>query len=237
MKSSEVIQQELQTFVDEKKAAFFPRFFKTQKGDYGEGDQFIGITVPHMRKVAKSSFKEVELSEVEKLLQHPIHEYRLTALLILVYQFEKAKEEESQQAVVDLYLNNLAFVNNWDLVDSSAEKILGRYLFTKPKTLLYQFAEANNLWKQRIAIISTYHFIKQKHFEDTLAIAKMLLHHKHDLIHKAVGWMLREVGNRNFETAYNFLKEHYKTMPRTMLRYAIEKFDPKLRLQLLKGTI
>ncbi|MFZ3102668.1 MAG: DNA alkylation repair protein [Desulfitobacteriaceae bacterium] len=223
--------------MDKDKTAFFPRFFKTSEGSYGEGDQFIGVTVPNLRKVSKNHYKDFDLKETVKLLTEPIHEYRLAALFILVYKFEKAKNELEKEDIVNLYLNNVRSVNNWDLVDSSADKILGPYFFAKDKELLYNFAHSSDLWKQRIAIISTFYFIKKDHFQDTLDIAKILLNHKHDLIHKAVGWMLREIGNRKFNIEYDFLKDNYKDMPRTMLRYAIEKFEPGLRQQFLKGYI
>lgn len=231
------IRHELNKHIIPEKAEFLPVFFKAFPGGYGEGDQFIGVMVPEQRKVAKKYFTKVSLQEVEELLQEPIHEYRLTALFILVYKFERLKSEAEKKEVVDLYLNNLSFVNNWDLVDSSADKILGPYLWDKEKTMLYHFAKSGDLWKQRVAIITTYHFIKQNHFTDTLELAKILLCHEHDLIHKAVGWMLREIGKRDFAVEYNFLAEHYQEMPRTMLRYAIEKFEPELRQKFLNGLI
>jgi 3-methyladenine DNA glycosylase AlkD len=170
-------------------------------------------------------------------LSQPIHEYRLTAIFILLLKYEKSKSDPEKKAMVDLYLNNIRFINNWDLVDASADKILGPYLLDKPKDLLYELARAEDLWKQRIAIITTFHFIRSNKYEHTLNLAKILLNHKHDLIHKAVGWMLREIGNRDFEVEYNFLKKNYSQMPRTMLRYAIEKFDEDLRQQFLKGLV
>ncbi|HHU32797.1 MAG TPA: DNA alkylation repair protein [Clostridia bacterium] len=239
MDTIEAIKQELKEQVIPAKAEYFPKFFQAFPGGYGEGDQFLGVTVPSQRRVAKKYWPKISLKEVEKLLQEPIHEYRLTALFILVSKFEHLKNEAERKEIVDLYLNNLKFVNNWDLVDSSADKILGRYLFDydKEKNILYDFAKSGDLWRQRVAIIATFYFIKQNHFEDTLAIAKILLHHKHDLIHKAVGWMLREIGKRDFTVEYNFLVEHYKDMPRTMLRYAIEKFENDLRKRFLQGLI
>ena len=158
-------------------------------------------------------------------------------MLILVCKFEKAKLDEDKKAIVDLYINNLEYVNNWDLVDSSAYKILGAYLEERDRSILYRLAKSNHLWSQRVAIIATLWFIGKNKFSDTLNIAQILLNHEHDLIHKAVGWMLREVGNRDFETEFQFLKKHYKQMPRTMLRYAIEKFDPELRQRFLKGLV
>jgi len=239
MDTIEAIKQELKEQAIPAKAEYFPKFFKAFPGGYGEGDQFLGVTVPSQRKVAKKYWSKIGLKEVERLLQEPIHEYRLTALFILVNMYEHSKNEAEKKEIVELYLNNLKFVNNWDLVDSSADKILGRYLFDhdKEKNILYDFAKSGDLWRQRVAIIATFYFIKQNHFADTLAIAKILLNHKHDLIHKAVGWMLREVGNRDFKAEYNFLVEHYKDMPRTMLHYAIEKFETDLRKRFLQGLI
>lgn len=232
------IKIELKQYSKDEKANFLPRFFKAAPGEYGEGDKFIGVTVPKQRTVAKKYYKTISLEETELLLKEVIHEYRATGLFILVYKFEKSKTEEERHDISSVYLNNLAGVNNWDLVDSSAPYILGAYLFNKDsKDILYEFANSKDLWKQRIAIISTFHFIRQKQYEDTLKIAEILLHHKHDLIHKAVGWMLREVGNRNLDIEIEFLKKHYKEMPRTMLRYAIEKFDMGIRQEFMKGLI
>jgi 3-methyladenine DNA glycosylase AlkD len=233
------IKQELKQHVIPAKAEFFPKFFQAFPGGYGEGDLFLGVTVPVQRKVAKKYYKEISLQDTQKLLQEAFHEYRLTALFILVYKYQKSKSEAEQKEIVDLYLSNLKFVNNWDLVDSSADKILGKYLFDsgKEKNILYDLARTDDLWKQRIAIIATFYFIKEKHYTDTLELAKILLKHNHDLIHKAVGWMLREVGKRDFNLEYDFLVEYYKDMPRTMLRYAIEKFDPALRKKFLHGLI
>ena len=237
MKSNQAIKEELGRYVSIEKAVFLPKFFKTSPGSYGEGDKFIGITVPDQRKVVRKFYNDTSLEEIEELLQEPIHEYRSTALFFLVLKYEKAKTEVVKKAIVDLYLNNTSYINNWDLVDCSAEKILGAYLWDKEKDLLYEFANTDHLWKQRIAIITTFHFIKKQQFADTLSISKLLLKHKHDLIHKAVGWMLREIGKRDFEVEFNFLKEHYKEMPRTMLRYAIEKFEEDLRQRFLKGLV
>lgn len=233
----QTIKDELQQYVDKEKAAFLPRFFKTGPGGYGEGDLFIGITVPNQRKVARKYYRQLPLAVLEQLLHEPVHEYRLTALFMLVYKYEICKTDAEKKAVVDLYLANTACINNWDLVDASADKILGAYLMDRDKDILYDFAGSGNLWKQRIAVIATFHFIKKERYDDTLKIAAILLHHKHDLIHKAVGWMLREVGNRDFAVEFSFLKQHYRQMPRTMLRYAIEKFEEELRQQFLKGLV
>ncbi len=230
------ITKELKKLQDKEKADFLPRFFKTGTGEYGEGDVFIGVTVPNSRKVARkyinSSFNTIEL-----LLRSDIHEYRLTALLILVERFSKNKEEHLRKEIVELYINNYDRINNWDLVDLSCYKILGPWYIDKNKDLLYEWAHSNHLWKQRISIVTCMHFIRNNNFSDCLNIAEILLNHKHDLIHKAVGWLLREIGKRDINTEKDFLKKHYKNMPRTMLRYSIEKFSKEERQDYLKGNL
>lgn len=226
---SENIIKELRILSNPKKALFFPKFFKTGKGDYGEGDQFLGVKVPEQRKIAKKYWKETEQKDLETLISSPYHEVRLTSLFILVSKYEKSKTVLEKKQWVDFYLSNRKYVNNWDLVDSSAPKILGSWLYDKDRALLYDLVNSGNLWDQRIAIMSTFYFIRKGDFEDTLKISEILLSHKHDLIHKAVGWMLREVGKRDYDTEFDFLEKHHKNMPRTMLRYAIEKFDPEAR--------
>lgn len=225
---------ELRSLADPEKAAFFPSFFKSGPGEYAEGDRFLGVTVPRQRQLAKR-YRDLPERSVRSLLKDPIHECRLTALLILVLRFERGDETERARAV-DFYLNHLDWVNNWDLVDSSAHKILGPWLEDRERSLLYGLASSGHLWRQRVAMIATYHFIKRDDFEDTLALAALLRDHEHDLIHKAVGWMLREVGNRDRAVEEGFLADHYKEMPRTMLRYAIEKFDEPRRKAYLAGT-
>lgn len=237
MKNIEAIKNDLLQFSNPERVKIIARYLRAYPGGYGEGDCFIGVTAPNQRKTAKMYYKTCPLKEVEELLCESVHEFRLTALFILVLKFEKSKTEAEKKDIVDIYLRNAAFVNNWDLVDSSADKILGPYLFNKDRNLLYEFASSKDLWKQRIAIITTHYFIKNGQFDDTLKIARILLSHNHDLIHKAVGWMLREVGNRDFDVEFDFLKKYYKVMPRTMLRYAIEKFDVDLRDKFLKGFI
>ncbi|HZK24056.1 MAG TPA: DNA alkylation repair protein [Oscillospiraceae bacterium] len=231
------LKKELQQLVDPEKADFLPQFFKAYPGGYGEGDLFIGVKVPDQRRVVKKYVQQLSLPEVIQLLQEPIHEYRQTALLLLVELYQQAENAAEEEKIVRLYLEYTEHINNWDLVDCSAEKILGAYLFTRTKDTLYLLARSNDLWEQRIAVIATFYFIKQGFFSDTLQIAEILLQHPHDLIHKAVGWMLREVGKRDYQVEYDFLKRHYQVMPRTMLRYAIEKFPPAVRQQFLKGTI
>ncbi len=233
----DLIKRELEQHADREKGEFLPHFFKAIPGGYGEGDLFLGVQVPLQRKIARKHFKDISLDETEKLLQDPVHECRLTALFILCLRYEKARGEEDKAELVNLYLRNLSYVNNWDLVDSSAYKILGPYLMDKKKDMLYELAASGELWQERIAVIATMHFIKNGRFTETLKLAEQFLGHKHDLMHKAVGWMLREVGKQNFNVEYEFLLKHYRIMPRTMLRYAIEKFDAELRKKFLHGTI
>jgi 3-methyladenine DNA glycosylase AlkD len=174
-------------------------------------------------------------AEVESLLQESIHEYRLTALFIMVLQYQKAKKDEDKEAIIRIYCRNFDHINNWDLVDSSAHLLLGPHLFTRERSLLYTLADSGDVWQQRIALMTTFHFIKQHQFEDTLKLALLFFSHNHHLIHKAVGWMLREIGNRDFAVERHFIKHHYTQMPRTMLRYAIEKFEAPLRQDILRG--
>jgi len=216
-------------------ALVLQRFFKTGKGEYGEGDIFYGIKVPEQRTIAKQ-FKDLTFDDLKELIKSRVHEERLIAAFILVDQYKRG-DEKKKKIIFDFYLKNRKGINNWDLVDLSAPKIVGAYLIDKEKELLYKFANSNDLWEKRISIISTQAFIREHFFEDTLNISKILLDDKHDLIHKAVGWMLREIGNRDLETEEEFLKKHYKTMPRTMLRYAIEKFPEQKRIAYLRGKI
>lgn len=228
------IISDLKGYINPEKKDLFPRFFKTGKGEYGEGDIFYGITVPNIRSVAKKYYKEITLSELKPLLTDSVHEVRLCAYIILTYKFEKASKEEKKE-IFDFYINNIEGANNWDIVDLSCYKVIGEYLVDKPEVrgILYQLADSNDLWKQRISIISTMAFIKRSDFEDTLKISKILLNHKHDLIHKAVGWVLREVGKKDIHVLREFLNENIKSMPRTTLRYAIERMDEKERKKYL----
>lgn len=219
------------------KAAFFPKFFKAFPGGYGEGDLFLGVKVPDQRKIAKQFFKEISLKELSELVQNPYHEMRLTGLLAIVYRYEKCKTEEEKEKLVDFYLAHLDYVNNWDLVDTTCHPILGEYFWKKGKDLFYELADSGHLWRQRVAMISSYHWIKRGDFKDALALAEQLKNHPHDLMHKAVGWMLREIGNQDFDVEMGFLKKHYQSLPRTALRYAIEKFPEELRQDFLKGRI
>ncbi len=231
------VKEELQKFINPQKAEFLPRFFQAFPGGYGEGDRFIGVAVPDQRKIAGKYYHIFTLSQIESLLQEEIHEYRLTALIMLVHRYEKSEGEKEKKQIVDLYRRNIPYINNWDLVDLTAPKILGAHLMGKKRDLLYELAASGHLWKQRIAVMSTFYFIRQHDFTDTLQLAKMFLNHEHDLMHKAVGWMLREIGKRDLKTELQFLEKYYQEMPRTMLRYAIEKFDPELRKKFLKGQI
>ncbi|MFA5178314.1 MAG: DNA alkylation repair protein [Candidatus Paceibacterota bacterium] len=228
------VKKILQKKRNKEKAIFLLRFFKTQKGQYGEGDVFWGITVPEQRKIAQQ-FKHISLSQIQELLNDQIHECRLTGLLILIEKYNSAEEKE-QEKIFKLYLKNYQNINNWDLVDLSAPAIVGNYLLDKDRKTLYDLAKSNNLWKKRIAIVSTYAFIKNKDLEDTFKIAKILLNDSHDLIQKAVGWMLREVGKRNKEKEVEFLKKYALKMPRMMLRYSIEKFSGPEREKFLSLT-
>jgi 3-methyladenine DNA glycosylase AlkD len=216
-------------------ALILQRFFKTGKGEYGEGDRFYGIKVPVQRTIAKQ-FKELPLEDLKVLMNSKVHEERLIAAFILVDQY-KMGDEKKKKIIFDFYLTNRKGINNWDLVDLSAPKIVGEYLLYKEKDVLYKFARSKDLWEKRIAILSTQTFIREHFFEDALKISAILLNDKHDLIHKAVGWMLREIGNRDLQTEEEFLKKHYKLMPRTMLRFAIEKFPELKRKAYLKGKI
>ena len=221
------IEDELKELENPRKAKVLSRFFKTGKGEYGEGDVFLGVMVPETRRVAKRH-RDLSLIEIQKLLNSKIHEHRLAALLILVEKFSKGDERERKR-IYEFYLQNARKVNNWDLVDLSAPKIVGRHLLDGKRTVLRKLAKSRNLWERRIAIVSTYAFIKEGQYEDTLKISEMLLEDEHDLIHKAVGWMLREVGKKDQEEEEKFLGKYHRKMPRTMLRYAIEKFDKKRR--------
>jgi len=226
------IQQRLEALSTPEKKEFLPYFFKTGKGQYGEGDKFIGVVVPDTRKVAKE-YKTLPYGELTKLLNSDWHECRLCALLILVERFKKAPEEE-RKMIVDFYLANTQRINNWDLVDLSAKDIVGEYLVDKDRTVLFKLAESDLLWDQRIAVISTFAFIRRGDLTDIFALSEKLMDHKHDLMHKAVGWMLREAGKKDMLSLNLFLDQHHKIMPRTMLRYAIEKHSPEERAHYMK---
>lgn len=288
------LKKELRQIADPKRAEISQGFFKTGKGEYGEGDVFLGITVPQSRKIAVK-FKNLAFSEILELLKSKIHEERLIALLILVDNFDARDERAShnarasrdkQEKIYDFYLKNIKYINNWDLVDLSADKIVGGYLFSlgsvhslndssepggdtqtarkrvsrhtvgsssdlgsketvkssfreelHPILILTKLANSKNIWERRIAMVATYYFIKNGKFDATLKIAEILLSDNHDLIHKAVGWMLREVGKKDLKTELKFLNKHYRQMPRTALRYSIEKFPEKLRQSYLNSRV
>lgn len=213
---------------DEEKKIILPRFFKTGKGQYGEGDLFLGVTVPNIREVAKE-FNDADIDVIEELIHSPWHEMRMCALLILINQSKK----EVSKDIFDFYMSQTKFINNWDLVDLSAPQIVGKYLLHKDRDILYELTESDLLWDNRIAIVSTLTFIRNKDLDDTYKLSLKMMHHKHDLMHKAIGWMLREAGKRDDKRLYNFVKENKNIMPRTMLRYSIEKFDKEIRKELM----
>jgi len=234
------IQNELKSLADPKQAQNLQRFFKTGKGEYAQGDVFYGIKVPVTRGIAKKHGKEVSLEEAEELLHSKIHEERLCALLILIQKFEsKETAPAKQKELFDFYLANTKYINNWDLVDLSSHEIVGAYLFSRPKerNVLKKLAKSELLWERRIAMVSCYYFIYRKEFAEPIEVAETLLNDEQDLMHKAVGWMLREIGKRDLGLLEGFLKKHYKEMPRTMLRYSIEKFPEVKRKKYLKGLV
>ncbi|HNZ51775.1 MAG TPA: DNA alkylation repair protein [Candidatus Pacearchaeota archaeon] len=231
------LKKEIEEAKNPEQAKILQRFFKTGKGEYGEGDIFLGIKVPIQRKIAKG-YTNLSFMDLQTLLNSKIHEERLIALIILTNKYQKSKKDfVKKRQIFEFYLKNTHNINNWDLVDLSAPNIVGDFSSTDGTEVIRFLAKSKNLWERRIAIVSTYAFIKKRIFGETLAIADMLLKDEHDLIHKAVGWMLREVGKRNQEVLEIFLKERYKTMPRTMLRYSIEKFPEEKRKAYLKGEI
>lgn len=225
------LRKELRAAADPERARNLAWFFKTGKGQYGHGDRFIGITVPTLRRIAHRYIR-LPLGDVKKLLASPIHEHRFVALEILVARYERG-----DLAVFDFYLKHTKFVNNWDLVDTSAPYIVGQHLLTRPRKILYHLAKSSDLWERRIAIVSTQMLIRAGEIEDTIAIAKLLLTDNHDLIHKAVGWMLREAGKQSAPALLRFIKQNYTALPRTTLRYAIERFPAAQRKRILAGVI
>lgn len=221
------LKRALRRHQSEKKANILRGFFKTGQGEYAEGDIFLGVTVPVLRKLAKQ-FKDIKLKPAVELLRSPIHEERLLALLILILKY-RGSNLRGKEKIYRIYLKNTKYINNWDLVDVTAKHIVGDFLRDRDKLVLYKLAKSASLWERRIAILSTLHFVENCQFNDTIRIARLLLSDRHDLIHKAVGWMLREVGKRDLEAEEKFLRKNYKIMPRTMLRYAIEKFPKSKR--------
>ena len=229
-----LLKKDLKKLSNKKKASVFQRFFKTGEGEYGFGDIFIGLTVPQSRKLA-IKYKDLAFVDITNLLKSKVHEERLIALLILVHKFQK--EPMEQRRIYDFYIKNIKYVNNLDLVDLSSDKIVGGYLIDKPKDILLKLASSKNLWERRIAMIATYNFIKNNHFKETLKVSEVLVDDKNDLIQKALGWMLREIGKRDKEKEIKFLNKYYKKMGRTALRYSIEKFPETLRKKYLLGKI
>jgi 3-methyladenine DNA glycosylase AlkD len=235
MLSSSELSKSLHAIANKEIAVILQRFFKTGPGQYGEGDKFLGIKVPQQRELAKR-FKDLSLIEVEKSLQSVWHEERLTALLILTYKFPKAVESERAK-IYKLYIKNLKYINNWDLVDLSAPNIVGTYLLDKPRDILYKLIESKHLWSRRVAVLATFTFLRNKQYADIITFAEKLLNDKEDLMHKASGWMLREMGKRDLGELRHFLDKHVLKMPRTMLRYAIEKLEEEERLRYLRARV
>ncbi len=227
--------KEIQGFADENQAKNLQRFFKTEKGQYGEGDIFIGLKVPDLRTISKK-YADLNLPNIQKLLDSKIHEHRLAGLFILIDKFKKS-DEENKGNIFNFYLKNTKNINNWDLVDLSAPKIVGNFLIGKQKDILYKLAESKSLWEKRISVLACFSFIGKEEFNDALRISEILLKDEHDLIHKAVGWMLREIGKKDEKILEDFLKRNYSKMPRTALRYSIEKFPEIKRKKYLKGEI
>ena len=233
MSSAQEVQRELRVLANPARALHSMRFFKTGPGEYGEGDRFLGVPVPAQRTIAKKHCN-LPLDEVQMLVRSEYHEERLTGLLILTCRYPKASADD-QKAICHFYMTHIPWINNWDLVDVTAPQIIGPWLEHRPRDILYEMARSESLWKRRIAILSTLHFIRKGDLDDTMKLADMLLHDRHDIIHKAVGWMLREAGKRNQQKLVDFLDVRYSDMPRTMLRYAIERLEEPLRISYLKG--
>lgn len=229
------IRKALRSLGDPGIAEHSQRFFRTGKGEYGEGDRFLGIRVPVIRTEVRR-FREASIAVIAQILRSPWHEERLFAVLSFADRYKRGAEQDKKR-IFDIYMANIDRVNNWDLVDGSAHLIVGPWLEYRGRKRLYRMARSRHLWTRRIAIMSTYHYIKNGEYDDTLALAEILLQDEHDLIHKASGWMLREVGNRDRAIEERFLQKHYNNMPRTMLRYAIEKFPEKTRKAYLLGNV
>ena len=232
MKASE----EIRALANKERANHSKKFFKTGKGEYGYGDIFLGVRVPKIRLIAKKNI-DISITDMKTLIKSKYHEERLLGLIILVNKYSKSKDEKDRDQLYNIYISSFKYVNNWDLVDVTCAHVIGKHLLNKDRSILYTWAKSNDLWTKRIAIVSTHCFIRKNDLQETFKIAKILLNDEHDLIHKAVGWMLREAGKRDLEKEEIFLKKHYKNMPRTMLRYSIEKFPELKRQKYLKGTI
>lgn len=236
MVNKDIVSKELNSYKNSSNIQNYKRFFKTDIGEYGEGDIFLGIKVPDIRKVVKKYFQDISLEDIKYFLYSPFHEYRMFSVLTLTYQY-KSKKFLNKDEIFDFYVKNISQVNNWDFVDVTCPHIIGTHLLNKDKTLLYTLANSSNLWEKRISIVSTFAFINANKYDDTLKIADILINDTHDLIHKAVGWAIRNVGIKELSIMEEFLFPRYKTMPRTMLRYAIEKLPEERRQKYLKGLI
>ncbi|HIF37125.1 MAG: DNA alkylation repair protein [Methanobacteriota archaeon] len=232
MKASE----EIRKLANKEIAKHSLRFFKTDKGQYGFGDIFLGVRAPKIRLIAKKHI-DISIADMKTLIQSKYHEERFLGLIILVNKYAKTKDKKNRNQLYKIYVSSFKYINNWDLVDVTCPHVTGKHLIDKDRTILYKWAKSEDLWTKRIAMVSTFSFIRKNDLEDTFKIAEILLHDEHDLIHKAVGWMLREAGKRDIKKEETFLKKYYKTMPRTMLRYSIEKFPESKRQKYLKGTI
>lgn len=224
-----IILDEIQSFANEEQASHLLRFFKTGKGQYGEGDLFFGIKIPVLRSIAKKHFASVSLSDIQKLIVNPYHEVRMVSLFLLTFIYKKAIPEMKAE-IFNMYLKNVEYINNWDLVDLSAPRIVGNYIYEmKNFELIRELIDSDHLWSNRVAVVCNWYIIRQKDFSLILELANKYLHHTHDLMHKAVGWMLREMGKIDEKPLCDFLDKHHKVMPRTMLRYSIEKFSKEKR--------
>jgi len=229
-------REEIRTLANKEMAQHSLRFFKTDKGEYGHGDLFLGVRAPKIRSIAKRHI-DISITDMETLIRSKYHEERFLGLIILVNKYAKTKDKKNQNQLYKIYVYSFKYINNWDLVDVTCPHVTGKHLIDKDRTILYKWAKSEDLWTKRIAMVSTFSFIRKNDLEDTFKIAEILLRDEHDLIHKAVGWMLREAGKRDMKKEETFLKKYYKTMPRTMLRYSIEKFPETKRQKYLKGTI
>tara|TARA_B100001013_G_scaffold276862_1_gene177148 strand:+ start:47 stop:745 length:699 start_codon:yes stop_codon:yes gene_type:complete len=229
-------REEIRALANKEIAQHSLRFFKTDKGEYGHGDLFLGVRAPKIRLIAKKHI-DISITDMKTLIQSKYHEERFLGLIILVNKYAKTKDKKNRNQLYKIYVSSFKYINNWNLVDVTCPHVTGKHLIDKDRTILYKWAKSEDLWTKRIAMVSTFSFIRKNDLEDTFKIAEILLHDEHDLIHKAVGWMLREAGKRDLKREETFLKKYYKTMPRTMLRYAIEKFPETKRQKYLKGTI
>ena len=229
-------REEIRALANKEIAQHSLRFFKTDKGEYGHGDLFLGVRAPKIRLIAKKHI-DISITDMKTLIQSKYHEERFLGLIILVNKYAKTKDKKNRNQLYKIYVSSFKYINNWNLVDVTCPHVTGKHLIDKDRTILYKWAKSEDLWAKRIAMVSTFSFIRKNDLEDTFKIAEILLHDEHDLIHKAVGWMLREAGKRDLKREETFLKKYYKTMPRTMLRYSIEKFPETKRQKYLKGTI